>query len=61
MLAEAILQFGTQMSTNLMNMAEQHRLDAMRRETKGDRLLKVSLQQAAVDSRGSGGTLNRMV
>jgi len=30
--AEAILQFGTQMTTNLMNMAEQHRLDAMRRE-----------------------------
>ena len=31
-MAEAILQFGTQMSTNLMNMAEQHRLDAMHRE-----------------------------
>ena len=29
---EAILQFGTQMSTNLMTMAEQHGLDAMRRE-----------------------------
>jgi len=29
---EAILQFGTQLTTNLMTMAEQHRLDAMRRE-----------------------------
>jgi len=29
---EAILQFGSQLTTNLMNMAEQSRLDAMRRE-----------------------------
>ena len=29
---EAILQFGSQITTSLMTMAEQYRLDAMRRE-----------------------------